>query len=86
MQIDRYEVKRLLGQGAMGKVYLASDPKLDRKVAIKVLSTGRGDTELRRRFRLEARAIAALKHPNIVTAFDAKVAVSGAIRGFVAID
>jgi serine/threonine-protein kinase len=70
MQIDRYEIKRLLGQGAMGKVYLATDPKLDRKVAIKVLSTGRGDTELRRRFRLEARAIAALKHPNIVELYD----------------
>ena len=70
MRIDRYEVKRLLGQGAMGKVYLAIDPKLDRKVAIKVLSTGRGDTEMRRRFRLEARAIAALKHPNIVELYD----------------
>jgi eukaryotic-like serine/threonine-protein kinase len=70
MQIDRYEVKRLLGQGAMGKVYLAIDPKLDRKVAIKVLSTGRGDDEIRRRFRLEARAIAALKHPNIVELYD----------------
>ncbi len=70
MQIERYQVKRLLGQGAMGKVYLAVDPKLDRKVAIKVLSAGRGDVELRRRFRLEARAIAALKHPNIVELYD----------------
>ena len=37
LQIDRYVVERLIGQGAMGKVYLASDPKLGRQVAIKVL-------------------------------------------------
>jgi serine/threonine-protein kinase len=70
MQIDRYEVKRLLGQGAMGKVYLAEDPKLDRQVAIKVLTYGVSDPSIRRRFRLEAKAIAALKHPNIVELYD----------------
>jgi serine/threonine-protein kinase len=70
MQIDRYEVKRLLGQGAMGKVFLAEDPKLDRQVAIKVLTYGVNDAGIRRRFRLEAKAIAALKHPNIVELYD----------------
>ncbi len=70
MQIDRYVVKRLLGQGAMGKVYLAIDPKIDRQVAIKVLSTRNDDKDLRHRFRLEAKAIAKLKHPNIVELYD----------------
>ncbi|MBI3179688.1 MAG: serine/threonine protein kinase [Deltaproteobacteria bacterium] len=71
LQVERYQVKRLLGQGAMGKVYLAHDPKLDRKVAIKVLNTsGNNDPNMRKRFVLEARAIAALKHPNIVELYD----------------
>ncbi len=71
LQVDRYQVKRLLGQGAMGKVYLAHDPKLDRKVAIKVLNTSNNnDPNMRKRFVLEARAIAALKHPNIVELYD----------------
>lgn len=70
LRIDRYEVQRLIGQGAMGKVYLATDPKLGRQVAIKVLATATGDDQVRARFRLEARAIAALKHPNIVELYD----------------
>ena len=70
LSIDRYEVERLLGQGAMGKVYLARDPKLGREVAIKVMGGRGADTEQRQRFRLEARAIAALKHPNIVELYD----------------
>jgi eukaryotic-like serine/threonine-protein kinase len=40
MKIDRYEVTRLLGEGAMGKVFLATDPKLHREVAVKVLAGG----------------------------------------------
>ena len=70
LQIDRYVVERLIGQGAMGKVYLASDPKLGRQVAIKVLAASATDEVLRKRFSLEARAIAALKHPNIVELYD----------------
>jgi serine/threonine-protein kinase len=70
LQIDRYTVERLIGQGAMGKVYLASDPKLGRQVAIKVLAANATDESLRKRFGLEARAIAALKHPNIVELYD----------------
>ncbi|MCL2777287.1 MAG: serine/threonine protein kinase [Polyangiaceae bacterium] len=73
--IGRYRVERLLGQGGMGRVWLARDTVLDRKVAIKVL---RGDLalpprvhdELIMRMRHEARAAAAVSHPNIVTLFD----------------
>ncbi len=70
LRIDRYQVERLIGQGAMGKVYLATDPKLGRQVAIKVLLQAAAEDEIRQRFRLEARAIAALKHPNIVELYD----------------
>jgi len=66
---DRYEVKKLIGTGATGKVYLAVDPKLSRNVAVKVLMADANDS-VRRRFRLEAKAIAALKHPNIVALHD----------------
>ncbi|MBL8245874.1 MAG: protein kinase [Rhodanobacteraceae bacterium] len=64
----RYEVLALLGSGGMGKVYLARDIQLDRKVALKLLSgklTRNG--EWLRRFVREARAISALNHPNIIT-------------------
>jgi serine/threonine-protein kinase len=69
-RIDRYVIQRLLGEGAMGKVFLAKDPKLDRDVAVKVLASGAGDPEMRERFRLEVKAVAALKHPNIVELYD----------------
>src|SRR5262245_50488286 len=52
----------------MGDVYLAEDTKLGRRIALKVLPQGRAaDPERRQRFEREARAIAALNHPNIVT-------------------
>ncbi len=54
----------------MGKVYLADDPKLNRQVAIKVLTAGANDESFRHRFRIEAKAIATLKHPNIVELYD----------------
>ena len=70
LQIDRYEIQRLIGKGAMGKIYLARDPKLGRDVAIKVLNSVSAKAETRERFRMEARAIAALRHPNIVELYD----------------
>ena len=70
LTIDRYEVQRLLGQGAMGKVYLATDPRSGRDVALKTLTTNTDDPKLRDSFRQEARAIAALRHPNIVDLHD----------------
>jgi tRNA A-37 threonylcarbamoyl transferase component Bud32 len=68
---DRYEIISLLGEGGMGKVYAATDTRLDRVVAIKVLSERlAGDPAYRERFEREARAAAALNHPHICTIFD----------------
>jgi tetratricopeptide (TPR) repeat protein len=70
-QFGHYEVLGTLGSGGMGVVYLARDPRLDRRVAIKVLSDGRvGDDDSRARFRREAQALSRLNHPNIATVYD----------------
>ncbi len=73
VKIGRFIVLRKLGQGAMGVVYLAYDPKLDRKVALKLVDTSSlgsetGDAHVR--LEREARAAAALGHPNVVTVYD----------------
>ena len=66
--LGHYEVVSLLGAGGMGEVYLARDTKLGREVALKVLPPALAkDTERRARFEREAKAIAALRHPGIVT-------------------
>jgi predicted Ser/Thr protein kinase len=68
---DRYEVEELVGTGGMSSVYRAHDRLLDRKVALKVLHQQYSeDGEYVERFRREARAVAALSHPNIVTVID----------------
>ncbi len=74
--VGRYEIVGELGAGAMSKVYLAHDPNLDRKLALKVLlQTWSFDMEeqgeLEKRFLLEARAAGKLSHPHIVRVFDA---------------
>ena len=69
---EHYEIVRLLGSGAMGEVYRATDRKMfDRTVAIKFLSEGLTDSEEGRlRFRREVETSARLHHPNIVTIYD----------------
>ena len=70
-RIGPYQVLELLGAGGMGEVYRARDPRLERDVAIKVLPTAFSDDfERLRRFELEARAAAALNHPNILGVYD----------------
>jgi len=68
---DRYELEELVGSGGMSSVFRAHDRLLDRKVALKVLHAQfTGDAEHVGRFRHEARAVASLSHPNIVTVID----------------
>src|SRR5436853_2651194 len=68
-RIDRFVVERQLGAGGMGVVYAAFDPRLDRKVAIKLLHAR--DDRARARVLAEARALARLSHPNVVAVHDA---------------
>src|SRR4051795_12968329 len=68
---DRYELEQLVGTGGMSSVYKAKDRLLERFVALKVLHPHFGDdAEYVERFRREARAVAQLSHPNIVTVID----------------
>jgi serine/threonine-protein kinase len=71
-RIGAYVIQDLLGRGGMGAVYLAEHLELHRKVAIKVLATGKTEDQglALERFLREARAVAALDHPNIVRIFD----------------
>jgi eukaryotic-like serine/threonine-protein kinase len=74
-KIGRYEISRLLGQGAMGRVYLGRDPVLNRDVAVKVLRDDLGlppesMKSLVKRMRHEAQAAARVTHPNLVTLHD----------------
>jgi len=72
--IGRYQVLRPIGQGGMGTVYLAEDPLLKRRVAIKVVRvTGTARHQAMLRFRREAEISAQLNHPNLVTIFDVGV-------------
>ncbi len=69
--IGNYQINRPIGAGGMGEVYLAQDLKLNRKVALKILPKEFvTDNERIKRFEIEARAVSALNHPNIVTVFD----------------
>ncbi len=70
-KLGPYEIQSLVGAGGMGEVYRAHDSRLDRTVAIKVLPASfSADHDRMQRFAQEARAAAALNHPNILSIFD----------------
>ncbi len=73
-EVDRFIVLGLLGRGAMGEVYAAHDPELDRKIAIKLLRASGNDVDTgdagRARLIREAQAIAKVSHPNVVVVYD----------------
>lgn len=69
-RLGAYEITRLIGHGAMGTVYLARHEALDRTAAVKVMQAIGDDPVAVGRFNREGRAIALLRHPNIVTVYD----------------
>jgi serine/threonine protein kinase len=70
-KLGRYQILSLLGRGGMGEVYLAEDPRLGRKLALKLLPQEFTlDRERVQRFKQEARAASGLNHPNIITIFE----------------
>src|SRR5690349_9800950 len=71
--IERYTVLDRIGAGAMGVVYTAYDPRLDRRVALKIMHArpGHRADEIVGRLLREAQALAKLQHPNVVAIYDA---------------
>src|SRR4029453_13898045 len=70
-RLGPYQIERLLGAGGMGQVYLATDTRLGRAVAVKILPRAlAADPRFRARFDREAHAIARLTHPHICTLYD----------------
>ncbi|HEU5055794.1 MAG TPA: serine/threonine-protein kinase [Kofleriaceae bacterium] len=68
--VGRYRIERLVGSGAMGMVYAARDPELDRMVALKLIRPERRSAELEARLRRESQALARLQHPNVTAVHD----------------
>jgi TolB-like protein len=76
-RLGPYEIVAPIGAGGMGEVYRARDPRLGRDVAVKVLSKeAAADPDRLRRFEQEARAVAALSHPNVLAIFDVGIGES----------
>jgi serine/threonine protein kinase len=71
LEIGSYKIESQLGEGGMGVVYKALDTKLNRRVAVKLLSDKLADAAARRRFQREAQTASSLNHPHIVTVYDA---------------
>src|SRR5919107_2472588 len=70
-RLGPYEIIAPLGSGGMGEVYRARDTRLDREVAIKVMAEHiAADPQMRSRFESEARSIASLSHPNILSIYE----------------
>jgi eukaryotic-like serine/threonine-protein kinase len=70
VRLGPYEIEALIGAGGMGEVYRARDTRLDRSVAVKILSATLSSPEARQRFEREARTISQLSHPHICALFD----------------
>jgi eukaryotic-like serine/threonine-protein kinase len=72
-RVDRYVISSVVGVGGMGILYAAQDPRLDRKIALKVLRDDRrgADTQSQARLLREGQAMAQLSHPNVVSVYDA---------------
>src|SRR5678810_1506603 len=70
-KLGPYEIIVPIGTGGMGEVYRALDTKLNRPVAVKVLSDEFADAAARRRFQREAQTASSLNHPHILTVYDA---------------
>ncbi|HEX7840992.1 MAG TPA: protein kinase, partial [Kofleriaceae bacterium] len=68
--VGRYEIREVLGAGAMGVVYRARDPELDRDVAIKLVRDSGASRSSGLRLLREAQAMARLRHPNVLPIFD----------------
>jgi eukaryotic-like serine/threonine-protein kinase len=69
--IGHYKISKLIGAGGMGEVYVASDVRAGRNAALKIVPTRfTGDTARLKRFQQEARAVAGLNHPNILTVYE----------------
>jgi tetratricopeptide (TPR) repeat protein len=82
--VSRYIILSLLGEGGLGRVYLAYDPELDRKVAIKLMRDGAAASdEVAARLLREGRAMARLAHPNVVVVHDIGMSALGP---FIAMD
>lgn len=83
-QLGKYRLEGLLGRGGMGEVWAARDPDLDRRVAVKVLGGALTDSaEGLARLQREGRAMARLRHPNVITVYDAAFADR---RGLIAME
>jgi serine/threonine-protein kinase len=68
--VGPYEIRGFVGQGGMGQVYRAFDPRLERTVALKILTVSGDASSLSTRVLREARAVAALSHPNVIAIYD----------------
>ena len=75
--IGPFRVESLLGAGGMGEVYKAIDTTLGRAVAVKIVKADSNDAQYFRRLLREAQAYGRLKHPNIVTVYEAREAEGG---------
>src|SRR5947208_10553749 len=85
--LSHYRIVSKIGAGGMGEVYLAQDTKLDRKVALKILSADvAAHPDRMKRFVQEARAASSLNHPNIITIHEIGETVSGYFIGTEFID